>query len=92
MEIKLFLTHSLKNPDVRRFLVMVLGGFCGAALAIVWNNVLTVSLSWVQESSHLMSFWGAVLFAIIITALLVGGGIFIIQKINKYAETQGKNN
>ena len=80
---KTFLHNKIEyirtTEDLRKFIVMVLGSFVGAVIALAWNNIIQLILDIVREHSPSGSMATAIFVALIITIGVTFAGVSIIQ-------------
>jgi len=75
-----------KNESARRFLVSFVAGFVGMIIALAWNNILAEIISLLAEDFPILSLFGGLIAAILITVLVLAIALSFFNNLNEKEE------
>ncbi len=72
---------KVKSDHSARFLIRVVGSFVGMIIALSWNNILASAISVLSQRAPILSLFGGLVAAILVTWLVLTLGIRFFNKM-----------
>ncbi|NJP03855.1 hypothetical protein HC823_01080 [Candidatus Gracilibacteria bacterium] len=72
---------KVKSDHSARFLIRVVGSFVGMIIALSWNNILASVITLLGEQAPVLSLFGGLISAILVTWIVLTLGIQFFNKM-----------